>query len=66
MLFGMYGNVSEAISIDLANSLLLLSFAITWSGARVFDGRPVLPMYGSLARKSAKTDIFFNCLGCLG
>jgi len=45
MLFGMYGNVSEAISIDLANSLLLLSFAITWSGARVFDGRPVLPIY---------------------
>jgi diguanylate cyclase (GGDEF)-like protein len=41
----MYGNVSDAISIDLANALLLLSFAITWSGARVFDGRPPLPMY---------------------
>jgi diguanylate cyclase (GGDEF)-like protein len=45
VLFGMYGNVSEAISIDLANALLLLSFAVTWSGARVFDGRPPLPMY---------------------
>src|SRR5947209_14510343 len=45
MLFGMYGSVSEAISIDLANALLLLSFAITWSGARVFDGRAPLPMY---------------------
>jgi diguanylate cyclase (GGDEF)-like protein len=45
MLFGMYGSVSEAISIDLANALLLLSFAVTWSGSRVFDGRPVLPMY---------------------
>jgi diguanylate cyclase (GGDEF)-like protein len=45
MLFGMYGSISEAISIDLANALLLLSFAVTWSGARVFDGRPVLPMY---------------------
>src|SRR5271165_7495252 len=45
VLFGMYGSVSEAISIDLANALLLLSFAITWSGARVFDGRPPLPMY---------------------
>jgi hypothetical protein len=45
VLFGMYGNVSEAISIDLANALLLLSFAITWTGARVFDGRPPLPMY---------------------
>jgi hypothetical protein len=49
MLFGMYGNVSEAISIDLANSLLLMSFAITWSGARVFDGRPVLPMHVQIA-----------------
>jgi diguanylate cyclase (GGDEF)-like protein len=45
VLFGMYGSVSEAISIDLANALLLLSFAVTWSGARVFDGRPPLPMY---------------------
>src|SRR5262249_12292862 len=44
-LFGMYGSVSEAISIDLANSLLFLSFAVTWSGARVFDGQRVLPMY---------------------
>jgi hypothetical protein len=45
VLFGMYGSVSDAISIDLANAILLLSFAITWSGARVFDGRPPLPMY---------------------
>ncbi len=41
----MYGSVSEAISIDLANALLFLSFAVTWTGARVFDGRPPLPMY---------------------
>src|SRR6266849_2650970 len=45
VLFGMYGSVSEAISIDLANALLFLSFAVTWTGARVFDGRPVLPVY---------------------
>jgi len=45
VLFGMYGNVSEAISIDLANAVLLLSFAVTWTGARLFDGRPALPMY---------------------
>ena len=44
MLFGMYGSVSEAISIDLANALLLLSYALTWSGARVFDGRQPLPI----------------------
>ena len=45
VLFGMYGSVSEAISIDLANALLFLSFGVTWTGARVFDGRPVQPMY---------------------
>lgn len=45
VLFGMYGDVSDAISIDLANALLLVSFAFTWTGARVFDGRPPLPMY---------------------
>jgi len=44
-LFGMLGSVSEAISIDLANALLFLSFAVTWTGARVFDGRPPRPMY---------------------
>jgi diguanylate cyclase (GGDEF)-like protein len=40
VLFGLYGTVSQAITIDLANALLLLSFGITWSGARIFDGRP--------------------------
>jgi hypothetical protein len=42
-LFGMYGSVSEAISIDLANGLLFTSFAVTWAGARVFDGRGPQP-----------------------
>ena len=45
VLFGMYGSISGAISIDLANALLLGSFAVTWTGARVFDGRAPLPMY---------------------
>jgi diguanylate cyclase (GGDEF)-like protein len=52
VLFGMYGSVSQAVSIDLANVLLFLSFAITWTGARVFDGRKPLPAYilaGSVA-----------------
>ena len=39
MLFGMYGSVSDLISIDLANAILFTSFAVTWTGARVFDGR---------------------------
>jgi diguanylate cyclase (GGDEF)-like protein len=45
VLFGMYGTVSDAISIDLANAILFTSFAVTWSGARVFDGRAPQPMY---------------------
>ena len=42
VLFGMFGSVSQVISIDLANALLFLSFAVTWTGARVFDGRKPL------------------------
>jgi diguanylate cyclase (GGDEF)-like protein len=45
VLFGMYGSVSEAISIDLANVTLFLAYAITWTGARVFDGRAPRPIY---------------------
>src|ERR1700704_2709410 len=43
VLFGMYGTVSDAISIDLANAVLFTAFAVTWTGARVFDGRPPRP-----------------------
>jgi len=45
VLFGMYGNAPDLISIDLANALLFTAFAVTWTGARVFDGRPVEPVY---------------------
>ena len=41
----MYGSVSHAISIDLANAILFTAFALTWSGARVFNGRAPEPMY---------------------
>jgi hypothetical protein len=43
-LFGMYGTASELITIDLANALLFISYAFTWSGARVFGRRPVQPL----------------------
>ena len=33
------------ITIDLANALLFTAFAVSWTGARVFDGRPVEPVY---------------------
>jgi len=44
VLFGMYGSVTPLVSIDLANILLFLSFGITWTGARVFDGRRPRPL----------------------
>ncbi len=44
-LFGLYGTVPNLVSIDLANALLFTAFAVTWTGARVFDGRPVEPVY---------------------
>jgi diguanylate cyclase (GGDEF)-like protein len=45
VLFGMYGTAPDFVSIDLANALLFTAFAITWVGARVFDGKPVEPVY---------------------
>src|SRR5579862_7232475 len=44
VLFGLYGSVSDLISIDLANALLFTAFALTWTGARVFDHRKPLPI----------------------
>ena len=43
-LFGLYGNVSTLITIDLANAILFISFALTWAGARVFGRRSVQPL----------------------
>src|SRR4051812_55081 len=45
VLLGMYGSVSAAVPTDVANPLLFPAFAVTWSGARVFDGRAPEPMY---------------------
>ena len=44
VLFGMYGSVPDLVSIDLANALLFTAFALTWTGARVFDHRRPLPV----------------------
>src|SRR5271168_5328423 len=43
-LFGMYGSVTDLVSIDLANALLFTAFALTWTGARVFDHRKPIPV----------------------
>jgi diguanylate cyclase (GGDEF)-like protein len=45
MLFGMHGSVPASLSIDMANAILFASFAVTWSGARVFDRRPPEPAF---------------------
>src|SRR5579872_2541764 len=42
-LFGLYGSVSDLISIDLANAVLFIASAVTWTGARVFDHRAPQP-----------------------
>ena len=50
-LFGLYGSTSELISIDLANAILFTSFALTWTGARVFDHhrpQPILLFGGAM------------------
>jgi diguanylate cyclase (GGDEF)-like protein len=41
----MYGSAPDLISIDIANALLFTSFALTWTGVRVFDARSVEPVY---------------------
>jgi diguanylate cyclase (GGDEF)-like protein len=43
-LFGMYGQLPPILTIDLSNAILLTSFAATWTGARVFDGRSPEPI----------------------
>jgi diguanylate cyclase (GGDEF)-like protein len=50
VLFGLYGSVSDLISIDVANALLFTAFALTWTGARVFDHhrpQPILLFAGA-------------------
>ena len=45
-LFAMYGALPDFITITAADLILFSSYAVTWTGARVFDGR--LPRPGSL------------------
>jgi len=38
------GAIPSFVSIDVANALVLLGYGLTWTGARVFDGRPIRPV----------------------
>ena len=40
-LFGLYGQAPDIVSIDLANVILLTSFATTWTGTRLYAGRNI-------------------------
>ena len=51
MLFGLYGSVPDVVSIDIANAILFTAFALTWTGARVFDHlrpQPLLLFAGAI------------------
>jgi len=37
------GAAPDFVTIDLANALVLLGYGLTWTGARVFDGRAIRP-----------------------
>src|SRR6266581_8402703 len=45
-LYGMYGALPDLITITVADVILFGSYAVTWTGARIFDGRGARP--GSL------------------
>jgi len=45
-LYGMYGALPDVITITVADVILFSSYAVTWTGARIFDAR--LPRPGSL------------------
>jgi diguanylate cyclase (GGDEF)-like protein len=38
------GMVPDFVSTDVANALVLLAYGLIWAGARIFDGRKVLPL----------------------
>jgi diguanylate cyclase (GGDEF)-like protein len=37
------GAASDFVTIDIANACVLLGYGLTWTGARVFDGRAIRP-----------------------
>src|ERR1700726_1874674 len=48
-LYGMYGSVSDLVSIGLADAILFGSYAVTWSGART-PARPGLDRLSPVPR----------------
>jgi len=46
------GAAPDFVTIDVANALVLLGYGLTWTGARIFDGRPIRPFLVLLAPAS--------------
>jgi len=44
-MLGSRGSIRDLLSIDVANALLFVAWGLTWSGARLFDGRGVKPAW---------------------
>jgi diguanylate cyclase (GGDEF)-like protein len=42
-LLSSYGAAPNFVSDDIANALVLVGYGLTWTGARVFDGRKIRP-----------------------
>ncbi|MGB6342553.1 MAG: GGDEF domain-containing protein, partial [Xanthobacteraceae bacterium] len=43
------GTAPDFLNVDFANALVLLGYGLTWTGARIFDGRPIRPLLVLLA-----------------
>jgi hypothetical protein len=43
-LFGTFGSLPDTITVDVANVILVTSFAFTWAGALLFGGRSINPI----------------------
>ena len=43
------GAAPSFVTVDIANALVLLGYGLTWTGARIFDGRPIRPFLVLLA-----------------
>jgi diguanylate cyclase (GGDEF)-like protein len=48
-LLSSHGAAPEFVTLDLGNALVLLGYGLTWTGARIFDGRPIRPLLAVLA-----------------
>jgi diguanylate cyclase (GGDEF)-like protein len=43
------GTAPGFVNVELANALVLLGYGLTWTGARIFDGRQIRPFFVLLA-----------------